>query len=242
MSRSRLYTSSLFAFACIVAAQETPIAQVRGVLILPKDLQPPEYATRDAATRQQAEAGLLSSRIWRAVKEEFCRERDCIPTDRELADFRNATVRMNQESIREMESNLRQAEEQLAEEPAGSSKRSRLEQTRDLYARTLESLRTTPVATDRRIEEGFVGNWKFFRELHRAYGGRVIFQQAGPEPLDAMRRVLEQHEKLGIFAIFDPALRTRFWAYYTTMGHNNMPDGPAFLEKPWWLHPRPARR
>jgi hypothetical protein len=176
------------------------------------------------------------------VKEEFCRERDCIPTDRELADFRNATVRMNQQSIREMESNLRQVEEQLAEEPSGSAKRASLEQTRNLYARTLETLRVTPAFSDRRIEEGFVGNWKFFRELHRAYGGRVIFQQAGPEPLDAMRRVLEQHEKLGTFVIFDPGLRAGFWAYYTSMGHNNMPDGPAFLEKPWWLHPRPARR
>ena len=31
----------------------------------------------------------------------------------------------------------------------------------------------------------FIVPWKIERELHRTYGGRVIFQQAGPEALDA---------------------------------------------------------
>jgi hypothetical protein len=73
--------------------------------------------------------------------------------------------------------------------------------------------------------------------LYRTYGGRVIFQEAGPEPFDAMTKVLRDHEKRGTFAIYDQELQRKFWAYFTTMGHTFMPDGATFMEKPWWLQP-----
>ena len=42
----------------------------------------------------------------------------------------------------------------------------------------------------------------------------MIFQQAGPEPLDATRRFLEAAQAAGDLAIVDPALEKPFWAYY----------------------------
>jgi len=64
------------------------------------------------------------------------------------------------------------------------------------------------------IAAAFVKQWKINRALHEQYGGRIIFQQGGPEPLDAYRAFLEERQAAGDFTIDDPALATGFWRYY----------------------------
>ena len=46
-----------------------------------------------------------------------------------------------------------------------------------------------------------IRQWKSNRQLYREYGGRVIFQQFGPEPLDAYRRFLEEQQNAGAFEV-----------------------------------------
>jgi hypothetical protein len=81
--------------------------------------------------------------------------------------------------------------------------------------------------------------WKTMRALYRKYGGRIIYQQAGPEPLDALRRFLEHAEKQGDFRIADPALQATFWRYFRNDAmHSFYPrEGPqeasAFDLAPW---------
>jgi hypothetical protein len=60
----------------------------------------------------------------------------------------------------------------------------------------------------------FVRQWKMNRALHAEFGGRIAFQQGGPEPVDAYRIFLEQAMARGDFAIADPALEPAFWRYY----------------------------
>jgi hypothetical protein len=64
------------------------------------------------------------------------------------------------------------------------------------------------------IAAAFVKQWKINRALHQQYAGRIIFQQGGPEPLDAYRAFLEERQAAGDFTIDDPALATGFWRYY----------------------------
>lgn len=64
------------------------------------------------------------------------------------------------------------------------------------------------------IAAAFIRQWKINGALQRQYGGRIIFQQAGPEPLDATRRFLEAAQAAGDFAIAGPALEKPFWSYY----------------------------
>ena len=52
------------------------------------------------------------------------------------------------------------------------------------------------------------------RALYRQYGGRLIYQQLGPEPLDAYREFLEERESVGDFEILDSALAEQFWRYF----------------------------
>jgi len=65
------------------------------------------------------------------------------------------------------------------------------------------------------MARGIIRQWKLNRELYHQYGGRVIYQQFGPEPLDAYRKFLEQRQHAGAFTIYNPAFETEFWHYFT---------------------------
>ncbi len=89
------------------------------------------------------------------------------------------------------------------------------------------------------VSAASIVRWKTMRSLYRQYGGRIIFQQAGPEPLDALRRFLEHAEKQGDFRIADPALEAGFWRYFRNDAvHSFYPRGSvqearAFDVPPW---------
>jgi len=64
------------------------------------------------------------------------------------------------------------------------------------------------------IAAAFILQWKINRALYRQYGGRIAYQQGGPEPVDAYRLFLEERQARGDFAIYDPKLEAPFWSYY----------------------------
>ena len=89
------------------------------------------------------------------------------------------------------------------------------------------------------VAEAFIRQWKINRALFDDYGGRVIFQQGGPEPLDAYRKFLEERKKTGDFEILDKDLEEGFWRYYTTESiHSFYEPGSEeearALHTPWW--------
>jgi hypothetical protein len=89
------------------------------------------------------------------------------------------------------------------------------------------------------VAGSFIRQWKINRALHRQYGGRIVYQQTGPEPLDAYRLFLEDQQKQGAFRILNEALAPGFWSYYTTDSkHSFYPAGSeeerrAFAAAPW---------
>jgi hypothetical protein len=89
------------------------------------------------------------------------------------------------------------------------------------------------------IAAAFIRQWKINQALYRQYGGRVIFQQGGPEPLDAYRRFLVEQEARGSFSIVNPAVEAAFWRYYLQDSmHSFFPPGSkaeaaAFAAPPW---------
>jgi heat shock protein HslJ len=103
-------------------------------------------------------------------------------------------------------------------------------------AAEVEAMETT-MATD------FIRRWKINKALHEQYGGRIIYQQLGPEPLDAYRAFVEQRQAEGAFAVNDPALADAFWSYFTNESiHDFMEPGGAdaknaFSAPPWEQRP-----
>jgi hypothetical protein len=77
------------------------------------------------------------------------------------------------------------------------------------------------------------------RALYGQYGGRIIFQQGGPEPLDAYRTFLEERQAAGDFAIVNEGLATGFWRYYRDESIHSFyepgseEEAEAFAVPPW---------
>ena len=89
------------------------------------------------------------------------------------------------------------------------------------------------------IAGAFIWQWKVNQALHREFGGRIVYQQGVPEPVDAYRRFLEAAETRGDFTITDPALAADFWRYYRDESiHSFYEPGSAAeaaaLSEPWW--------
>jgi hypothetical protein len=89
------------------------------------------------------------------------------------------------------------------------------------------------------IATAFIQQWKINRALHEQYGGRIIFQQGGPEPLDAYRKWLEESAARGDFKIVDKGLEAGFWRYYRDESIHDFfkpgsaEEAKAFADPPW---------
>jgi hypothetical protein len=96
-------------------------------------------------------------------------------------------------------------------------------------------------AARRQIATAFIKQWKINRALYQQYGGRIIFQQGGAEPLDAYRTFLEEAQARGDFRLLSRDLEAGFWRYYRTDSiHSFYPPGSqemarAFSTPPWQL-------
>jgi hypothetical protein len=89
------------------------------------------------------------------------------------------------------------------------------------------------------IAAAFIRQWKINRALYQQYGGRIVFQQGGPEPLDAYRKFLEESAARGDFRISNPELDAGFWRYYRDdsihefFKPGSAEEAKAFVDPPW---------
>jgi len=94
-------------------------------------------------------------------------------------------------------------------------------------------------AMRREMGRALIRQWKINKSLYETYGGRMIYQQLGPEPLDAYRHYLEERHAAGDFSIADPSMAGSFWRYFTVDSiHDFMVSGGAdeahaFATPPW---------
>ncbi|MCD6213270.1 MAG: hypothetical protein J7J02_09870 [Sulfurovum sp.] len=64
------------------------------------------------------------------------------------------------------------------------------------------------------VAKTFVKQELINKALYKQYGGRIIAQQMGAEPYDAMHKFLKEEEKNGSFKIIDKSFEAPFWSYY----------------------------
>jgi len=98
-------------------------------------------------------------------------------------------------------------------------------------------------AMRRKMGFAMIRQWKINKSLYKTYGGRIIYQQLGPEPLDAYRQYFEQRQTAGDFTFENPVMEAQFWDYFSNesrhefMERGGVDESRAFTTPPWETHP-----
>jgi hypothetical protein len=112
------------------------------------------------------------------------------------------------------------------------------EQRKQDIARSIPNYDEIARQSRRKVSEHSVRNWKYNQTLFRVYGGRIIFQQAGLEPIDAYAAIMKHWRNTKAFEILDPAYADIFDEYdrYLEMPHTYLKDKDSseYFDKPWW--------
>lgn len=200
-----------------------------------------------------AEKDDLDGRILGALLEKFAQEKIIKPTDAELDAFVTKSEEQDKQQLAGYEADQKRLQQELQNPELSAQERQDKQSELETTASLLESLHETDQygqehqdearQFQRQLAQQFVMSWKINQALYEQYGGRVIFQQAGPEPLDAYRDFLKDQEKQGVFRILDANCAAGFWNYFTndTM-HTFYPreEGTKLINTPWWLMDSPA--
>jgi hypothetical protein len=190
----------------------------------------------------------LNGLIFGTLLEQFAKDNRIEPTEEEIDTFILKTEekgRQNQikfeadrkKLIAELKATALSERERKDKESQLQTIEKILKMTREMEERTQgmgESLRRMR----RKSARQFVRAWKINKALYAKYGGRVIFQQAGVEPLDAYRDFLKEHESNGSFKILDKKYETPFWRYFVNDAMHTFyskDDGVKFINTPWWM-------
>ena len=190
----------------------------------------------------------LGGVIFGAVLEQFARDNEIEPTEAEL----DAFVLKTEEKERQHQIKFEEDRKKLVAELKANALSERERKDKASRLQTIESiLKTTREMKERmkgkeeqmrpmkrQMAKHFVKAWKVNKALYEKYGGRVIFQQAGAEPLDAYRDFLKEQENKGAFRILDKQYEAGFWRYFTNDAMHTFyskEDGEKFINTPWWM-------
>ncbi len=194
----------------------------------------------------------LNGIIFGTLLQQYAKKHRIEPTDEELDAFVRRTEAMDKRRHAKLERDRERLKKEL--KSASLSDRDRegkqselatiesiLKSTRELKEQT-KGADVMARSANRRIAHQFVMSWKINKALYAEYGGRIIFQQAGVEPLDAYRNFLKDQEKKGAFRIMDKQYEPGFWRYFTNDAMHTFyekGDGATFINTPWWMMDEP---
>ena len=249
----------------LAQAPETPsgvVARVFGNDIRLGDISPPERSRSEAKKRRPGtdyKAWLhdyrkkrLERRIWGEVTGRVLKERGLEPTAAEIEALVSFMAAKRLGRLREFRAQRDKLERKLARSGLGPAGRKRLEEhlatVEKLIAHELEQRkwgRSIPNYAEiqrrsaERVARVTVLQWNVNKALYEKYGGRVIFQQAGYEPVDAYRALIAEIRQQNTVEILDPSFPAPFadMIEYLDIPHLYMPKDEAdrYFSKPWWL-------
>ncbi len=253
LSRPMLFTAlSLLALLPGNVAAGKSVAVLFGEKLYAKDLAPPGGAPPpDAAGAERAKSEIFRARVWSAVFEDYARERRIAPTEAEIASnvesHRRMKVRLDAEQVQQRAALI----EELKSPGLTEARRKDAQQYLDTLNRLAEfdakraqelrdpAMRKINETAERSVAEHWVRAWKLNQALYREYGGRIVFQQAGWEPIDAYRKVLDQYAAKKAFVVHDPALRAAVYSYFEhKFIYADESKAKFYFEKPWWERTR----
>lgn len=167
-------------------------------------------------------------------------------TDAEIQGFLEHSMQRAQRDLAAAKEKTGRLREELARPDLAEKDRALLERRlKSAEDETKDAENRTNLKLDADFARWYLGNLKVQRLLHQKYGGRVIWQQVGPEAAGAMRQLLLDAEKSGAFRISDPELSRELHAYWDRIATTGIEVRGESLEEfahpPWTPTTRPAK-
>lgn len=244
----------------IIPTTSSAVATVFGQSIMNDELNPDTQTQNNMKQRLEGEkfnewltqyrANQLFGKILRVLMDTYTKEHNIAVTDEEIETRSAHFNRMMEERKKENEKTRQDLLKEL-QAPTITEKR---EKAASEHLAALNSVRESDKKWDkslqdlqekdggkawkeatRKIGEVEMKRWKTNKALYEQYGGKVIFQQFGLEPIDAYGKLLKDNEAKKSFQILDSGLKKNFY-HYIEMQHSEMPEKMAkfYFEKPWW--------
>ncbi len=215
------------------------VGTVYGKAITAKDIgltKPINVATPfDARDTEQWQLMMrISSTFGRPVTDHFTASHDIKATPEEIEAFRRNLRKSMAEQLHDMMAKMSEIKAKLEVGALSDEEKARQKKRLEMYEKILPVQRAMleeeiPEATARPT----IVAWKVQQALYRTYGGRVIFQQAGPEAIDALKALYEGAEKSGDLHFDDAGVRHLFYYYFTNVKFTAIK--PDVLDHPWFL-------
>lgn len=190
--------------------------------------------------------------IFRTLLEQFAKEHKIEPSRAEIeayvAKSKERQVQNHKELEKDKENLLKKLKSKTLTKSEKDQLTSRLETVNYLLETDLETEEFEKEypkeckKMDEELAKSSIHGWKVNKRLFKQYGGRVIFQQAGMEPLDAYRDFLKEQEKKGSFQILDKKYEASFWRYFTNDAMHifcSKEDEIKLINTPWWMMKEP---
>ena len=242
-------SSPLFA-----AEQQKPIAELYGEKITVDMLGlPREWVEEQRKTMSEAQfekwlaegrKSQLAYGIMQEAQKHLLKELNQEPTDQEIDSYLAFMKRTDRKMQKENQQQIRKLEQALADPKLDPKKKSEMESTisflREAGSRPEKKKTDEERRVDRAVAEQMVRQWKFYRTLYHKYGGRVVAQQVGYEPVDAIKAFIEEMKKNGDYRILDPAYEGVFqetFDYVASPNHDFVDKAEAdkYFAAPWWV-------
>ncbi|MCH8029128.1 MAG: hypothetical protein IH874_04270 [Candidatus Dadabacteria bacterium] len=244
-------------------SHSTLVATAYSQQIFPEQLEPEKSLRKKMRSEQSDEqytewlkdyrTKQLSGWIQKAMWDEFVEKSNIGVTDDQIEEFNQAMNRLSAKQREESEERRAQLKRELKSADLSAERKEEIKKQLEIldelkaFAKQRAKRKSETLAVERQVSRQFILQWKINKALYNKYGGRVIFQQAGWEPLDAYKKFIDQSDKKKDYYIIDPELKAAYEAYkqelkdsfedYYRGGHAFMDKSEAdfYFEKPWWL-------
>ena len=237
MSLNRFFTTvnSLFCAALLLGAVPAHAMEDYGK---PEDPVAAEVLDVKVRTRNAAEMAYAINVV---LLKDYVKKNKLGATDKEVAQLLDRKKQAEAETLKQAKSRQAEIQTALQSDSVQGEQRTQLENEQkfidEMLKRAAQGKDPQRTAAESKMAAGMIEQWKASQSLYKKYGGRVVIQQAGPEPLDAYHEFLKAAQQAGDFKILNKEFETAMWGYYADdKKHRFVPesDKDKVMSTPWW--------
>lgn len=161
----------------------------------------------------------LRIKIGREVTRDYIEKNNLKATDEEIREYKAFQDRFEAQDRIKRQKKLAELDKKLQDINLSTKEKEQAEKYRATLLslasydkrREERSYKPTAEIAAREIWGQWVETWKFHKSIYDKYGGAVVKAKFGPDPVGAMKCLLEDYEKQGKIVIHDENLRLNFW-------------------------------